>query len=228
MLDTAREIPTPEGIELTLRLAGPVARALAWGIDLLLRLAAFIVLSIPLGMLGAVGVGIFLILWFGLEWLAPTLFEVYFDGATPGKRALGLMVLHSDGTPVGLPASLTRNLLRAVDFMPFLYGFGLLAMVLSRDFQRLGDIAAGTLVVYRETAFQHGAIPQAVPLPPPVPLTALEQRTVLDLAARSQTLTVERAEELASLAPRLTGGRGDAAALGRILSIANHLIGRRA
>jgi uncharacterized RDD family membrane protein YckC len=93
MLDTAREIPTPEGIELTLRLAGPVPRALAWGIDLLLRLAAFAVLSIPLGMLGAVGAGIFLILWFGLEWLAPTLFEVYFDGATPGKRALGLMVL---------------------------------------------------------------------------------------------------------------------------------------
>jgi hypothetical protein len=101
-------------------------------------------------------------------------------------------------------------------------------MLLSRDFQRLGDIAAGTLVVYRETVFQHGAIPQAVPLPPPVLLTALEQRTVLDLAARSQTLTVERAEELASLAPRLTGGREDAAALGRILSIANYLIGRRA
>jgi uncharacterized RDD family membrane protein YckC len=228
MLDTAREIPTPEGIELTLRLAGPVPRALAWGIDLLLRLAAFAVLSIPLGMLGAVGAGIFLILWFGLEWLAPTLFEVYFDGATPGKRALGLMVLHSDGTPVGLSASLTRNLLRAADFLPLLYGFGLLAMLLSRDFQRLGDIAAGTLVVYRETVFQHGAIPQAVPLPPPVLLTALEQRTVLDLAARSQTLTVERAEELASLAPRLTGGREDAAALGRILSIANYLIGRRA
>jgi len=45
MLDTAREIPTPEGIELTLRLAGPVARALAWGIDLLLRLAAFALLA---------------------------------------------------------------------------------------------------------------------------------------------------------------------------------------
>lgn len=228
MLDTAREIPTPEGIELTLHLAGPVARALAWGVDLLLRLAAFAVLSIPLGMLGAVGGGVFFILWFGLEWLWPTLFEVYFDGATPGKRALGLMVLHSDGTPVGLSASLTRNLLRAVDFMPFLYGFGLLAMVLSRDFQRLGDIAAGTLVVYRETAFQHGAIPQAVPLPPPVSLTALEQRTVLDLAARSPTLTVERAEELASLVPRLTEKREPAAALDRILSIANYLIGRRA
>ena len=227
MLDTAREIPTPEGIELNLRLAGPVARALAWAVDLLLRVAVFTVLGIPLAMLGNVGGGIYLILWFGLEWLYPTLFEVYFGGATPGKRALALMVLHSDGTPVGLPASLTRNLLRAVDFLPFLYGFGLLAMVLSRDFQRLGDIAAGTVVVYRELDLQHGAIPQAVPLQPTRPLSAAEQRTLLDLAARSQVLTPERAQELASLAPDLSGGRDDAAALGRVLSIANYLIGRR-
>jgi uncharacterized RDD family membrane protein YckC len=227
MLDTAREIPTPEGIELNLRLAGPVARALAWAVDLLVRVAVFGVLGIPLAMLGNVGGGIYLILWFGLEWLYPTLFEVYFGGATPGKRALALMVLHSDGTPVGLPASLTRNLLRAVDFLPFLYGFGLLAMVLSRDFQRLGDIAAGTVVAYRELDLQHGAIPQAVPLQPGKPLSAAEQRTLLDLAARSQVLTPERAQELASLAPRLTGGRDDGAALGRVMSIANYLIGRR-
>ena len=227
MLDTAREIPTPEGIELNLRLAGPVARALAWAVDLLLRVAVFGVLGIPLAMLGSVGGGIYLILWFGLEWLYPTVFEVYFGGATPGKRALALMVLHSDGTPVGLSASLTRNLLRAVDFLPFLYGFGLLAMVLSRDFQRLGDIAGGTVVVYRELDLQHGAIPQAAPLQPARPLSAAEQRTLLDLAARSQVLTPERAQELASLAPRLTGGRDDVAALGRVLSIANYLIGRR-
>jgi len=227
MLDTAREIPTPEGIELNLRLAGPVARALAWAVDLLLRVAVFGVLGIPLAMLGNVGGGIYLILWFALEWLYPTAFEVYFGGATPGKRALALMVLHSDGTPVGLPASLTRNLLRAVDFLPFLYGFGLLAMLLSRDFQRLGDTAAGTVVAYRELDLQHGAIPQAVPLQPPRPLSATEQRTLLDLAARSQVLTAERAQELAALAPRLTGGSGDAAALGRVLSIANYLIGRR-
>jgi len=228
MLDTAREIPTPEGIELTLRLAGPVARARAWTIDMLLRGVIFFAVSIPLSMMGAVGAGILLVLWFVLEWLYPTIFEVYFGGATLGKRALGLTVLHADGTPVGLPASLTRNLLRAVDFLPLFYGFGLAAMIMSRDFQRLGDIAAGTVVVYRETAFQHGAVPQAVPLLPPMSLTAIEQRTVLDLAARSQTLTSERAQELAALTPRVTGGREGSAALGRILSIANYLIGRRA
>jgi hypothetical protein len=101
-------------------------------------------------------------------------------------------------------------------------------MVMSRDFQRLGDIAGGTVVVYRETAFQHGAIPEAVPLQPAMPLSAAEQRTLLDLAARSQVLTPERAQELAALAPRLTGSSDDATALGRVLSIANYLIGRRA
>jgi uncharacterized RDD family membrane protein YckC len=228
MLDTARHVPTPEGIELNLRLAGPVPRALAWALDLLLRIAAFTVLSIPLALLGNIGVGIFLILWFALEWLYPTLFEAYFHGATPGKRALGLMVLHADGIPIELPAALVRNLLRAVDFLPVLYGFGLLSMLLNRDFQRLGDIAAGTVVVYRETAFQHGAIPAAVPIAPQLPLSALEQRTVLDLAARSPVLTAERAQELAALAPHWTDGAEGAAALGRILSIANYLIGRRA
>lgn len=227
MLDTARDIPTPEGIELNLRLAGPVVRAQAWVIDLLVRLVIYILLSTGLGMLGGVGVGIFMIMVFVLEWLYPTVFEVYINGATPGKRILGLVVLHADGTPIALAASLIRNLLRAVDFLPLLYGFGLLAMVSTRDFQRLGDIAAGTVVAYRDAAVQNAAIPSAVPLRPAVSLTSAEQRTLLDLAARSQVLTAERAEELASLAPRLSGGREGAQALGRILSVANYLIGRR-
>lgn len=227
MLDTAREVPTPEGIELSLRLAGPVSRSLAWLIDFLVRLVALAVLGTALGMLGKFGVGVALIVWFGLEWLYPTVFEVWFDGATPGKRSLGLTVLHDDGTPVRLPASLTRNLLRAIDFFPFLYGFGLVTMLLSRDFKRLGDIAAGTVVVYREPATQHAAVPRAAPVPPPAPLTLSEQRAILDLATRSGTLTDERAEELAALVPHLSSGRHAATAMEQLLGIANYLIGRR-
>jgi hypothetical protein len=171
--------------------------------------------------------GVFLIVWFALEWLYPMVFEVYFDGATPGKRYLGLVVLHSDGTPVQLRASLTRNLLRAVDFLPFLYGFGLLSMVSSRDFQRLGDLAAGTVVVYRETVFAYGAIPEAPPMPPLMPLTLAEQRVLIDLAARTPLLTAERAEELAALVPRWTGVHAGELGLRRLLSFANYLVGRR-
>jgi hypothetical protein len=181
-----------------------------------------------MGVLGKFGAGLMLITWFALEWLYPTAFEVWFAGATPGKRSLGLVVLHDDGTPIRLPASLTRNLLRAVDFMPVLYGFGLVSMLISRDFKRLGDIAAGTVVVYREAAAQHAAVPHAPPVPPPLTLPLAEQRTILDLATRSGSLTAERAEELAALVPHLTAGRRDAAALQRLIAIANYLIGRRA
>src|ERR1044071_8606044 len=99
MLDTEREVPTPEGIELNLRLAGPVVRSLAWATDLLLRTAAFMGLSIPLSALGGVGSGVLLILWFALEWFYPTICEVAFKGATPGKKFLGLVVLHGAATP---------------------------------------------------------------------------------------------------------------------------------
>jgi uncharacterized RDD family membrane protein YckC len=227
MLDTEREVPTPEGIELSLRLAGPVPRSLAWAADLLLRGAAFLALSVPLSQLGQVGAGTSLILWFALEWFYPTVFEVWFGGATPGKKFLKLIVLQSDGTPVRLSTSLIRNLLRGIDFMPVLYGFGLLSMIVNRDFQRLGDIAAGTVVAYKESGLKHGSIPDAVPVPPPKPLALREQRLVLDLAARSPLLTVERARELAVLIPGVTGTNDPEMALNRLLSIANYLIGRR-
>jgi uncharacterized RDD family membrane protein YckC len=227
MLDTARDVPTPEGIELSLRLAGPVPRAYAWVIDLLIRVALAFAAGMTAGWFGKFGLGLLLILWFALEWLYPVAFEVWWQGATPGKRLLGLVVLHDDGTPVRMPASLTRNLLRAVDFAPLLYGFGLFAMLLSRDFKRLGDLAAGTVVVYREPAVKHAAIPHVPPVRPAVTLSLAEQRTVLDLATRAASLTPERAQELASLAPRLTGGLQGQPALDRLLGIANHLIGRK-
>lgn len=227
MLDTARDVPTPEGIELSLRLAGPVSRSLAWLIDLVVRSVATGALGMILGLLGKFGMGLMLIAWFALEWLYPTLFEVWFGGATPGKRSLGLVVLHDDGTPVRLPASLTRNLLRAIDFLPLLYGFGLMTMLLSRDLKRLGDIAAGTVVVYREPAAQHAAVPPASPVAPPLPLALPDQRAVLDLATRSGSLTEERAEELAALVPHLTHGQRGKPALDELIGIANFLVGRR-
>lgn len=228
MLDTARAVPTPEGVELPLRLAGPVPRALAWLIDLVLRIIVFGALGIATGAFGKLGFAFMLLLWFALEWLYPIGFEVWFGGATPGKKSLGLTVLHDDGTPVQLPASLARNLMRTMDFFPALYGVGLLAMMLNADFKRLGDIAAGTVVVYREPATRHAAVPSAAPIAPPMPLTLPDQRTVLDFATRAASLNAERAQELALLVPQLTGTHDGPQALDRLLSIASFLIGRRA
>jgi uncharacterized RDD family membrane protein YckC len=168
MLDTARRIATPEGIELELRLAGPVPRAGAWALDFVLRLAILAVASMILGALGGFGTGLFLVLWFGLEWLFPAWCEVHLGGATPGKKALNLAVLHDDGTPVRWPAALTRNLLRALDFLPLFYGIGLVAMMMNRDCKRLGDLAAGTIVVYREPKPRGFQVPEAAPLAPAV------------------------------------------------------------
>lgn len=227
MLDTTARIGTPEGIELTLRVAGPVPRALAWVLDLLIRGVILIVIGFGAGALGGFGTAIMMLSMFLLEWLYPAWFEVNWGGSTPGKRAMGLMVLHDDGTPVRWSAALTRNLLRALDFLPFLYFLGYCAMVSNRDFKRLGDLAANTLVVYREEKPRTLKIPEVPPFAAPVPLSAAEQRTVLDFAERSARLTPERSAELAEIASSLTAGRTGEAATGRLVAIANHLVGRR-
>jgi uncharacterized RDD family membrane protein YckC len=227
MLDTARRIATPEGIELELRLAGPVPRAAAWALDLLLRVAILILAYMVLGALGGFGTGAFLLVWFFLEWLFPAWCEVNWAGATPGKKALGLAVLHDDGTPVGWPAALARNLLRAIDFLPLFYGIGFLTMVMNRDFKRLGDLAAGTIVVYREAKPRGFQVPEGAPLAPAVALTLPEQRAILDFAERAHGLTAERAEELAAIPRGLVGGASGPAASERLIRIANFLVGRK-
>lgn len=226
MLDTARRISTPEGIELTLRLAGPVPRALAWAIDLLLRAIVLAIIAFTATALRQFGTAILLLSAFLIEWLYPAWFEAT-SGSTPGKRAFGLIVLNDDGTPLRWSASLTRNLLRTVDFLPALYFAGFVTMVMNRDFKRLGDLAANTLVVYREEKLEALAIPDAEPQPPGFALSIAEQRAILDFATRSTGLTQERAEELAQIPRSLTGGAPSGEASARLIGIANHLMGRQ-
>ena len=227
-LDTLRRVATPEGIELTLRLAGPVPRALAWMIDLLLRLGALFVVAFALAVFGRIGEAVLLLVWFALEWLFPAWCEVRFAGATPGKKAFGLAVVHDDGRPVGWSAALTRNLLRAVDFLPVFYGFGLAAMLANRDSKRLGDLAAGTVVVYRDRPERRLSMPEATPIPPPVALSVDEQRVIIEYAERSSSLTEERAIELAAIAPSITRGASGKDAMAMLVAVANHLAGREA
>ena len=228
MLDTTRRVATTEGIELTLRLAGPVPRALAWSVDFLLRAAVVLLVMMVAGRFGRAGMGVVLIAAFFVEWILPAWFEAMWGGQTPGKRLFRLMVLNDDGTPVRWPGALTRNLLRAADFLPFLYGVGLIAMLFNRDFKRLGDLAAGTVVVYQTDKLEATrAIPQAPAQPPPLSLAPEEQRAVLELAERSSTFTRERFEELAELPTPLVGRAHGEAATTRILGIANYLAGSK-
>jgi uncharacterized RDD family membrane protein YckC len=227
MLDTTRRVATPEGIELTLHLAGPVPRAMAWAIDLAVRAAIVVAVMIGALQFGRAGWGVVLLTAFFVEWLLPAWFEAAWRGQTPGKRLMRLAVLNDDGTPVRWPGALTRNLLRAVDFLPFLYGTGLVSMLANRDFKRLGDLAAGTVVVYQpEKAASVQAIPPSPAVAPPVALNLEEQRAVLDLAERSTTFTQERFEELAELPTPLVGQLEGERAAQRLIGMANHIAGR--
>ncbi len=226
MLDTRRPIETPEGVELGLRVAGPVPRLLAWAIDFGLRMGGLLLLSIFPAVLGGFGLGIFLIAAFLGEWFYPVYFEVRGKGATPGKRWMGLVVLNRSGTPVDFAGSMIRNLVRFADLLPIAYGFGLVSMLLDRDFRRLGDLAAGTMVVHGDEGTAAFRVGKVLAVPPPCPLDRDEQRALIEFAERIPTWSDARAEELAGLLEPLTGATGKAG-LARIVGMANWLLGRR-
>src|SRR5262249_15252496 len=92
------------------------------------------------------GVGLLLLLVFAAQWLYFVVWEAL-RGTTPGKMALGLRVLTTEGRPIGVTEAALRNLLRAADALPIGYLVGVASMTLSPRFQRLGDLVAGTIVV---------------------------------------------------------------------------------
>lgn len=224
MLDTRTALETPEGVDLALTAAGPIPRGLAWGLDFLIRLGVYVGLILVLSRLAAFGIGLAMLAAFVLEWFYPVLFETLNDGATPGKHALGLKVVHDDGSPVSWNASLLRNLLRAADFLPAFYALGSLFCAFRPDFKRLGDIAAGTLVVYADKAAAAAPWPAGEAEPPARALQLPEQQAVLAFAERCATLSPERQAELAGiLVPELLSA--GAPAVPQLLAQARWLAG---
>lgn len=199
LLDNTHRVETPEGIDLLLHPAGLVPRALAFALDLLIRGAIVAILGFGFSLLGKFGLGVGALLLFLVQWWYMVLFEVLNEGRTPGKQWLGLKVVHDDGTPVGWASALTRNLLRFVDMLPFGYFLGALSCLWHPSFKRLGDLAAGTLVVYRERAPARPTLPSADATVSPIPLTLAEQHALIAFAERHATLSAERRLELASI-----------------------------
>ena len=210
-VDTLHHVETPEGVELALRCAGPVPRALALGVDLVIRGFAVAILAAALQWFGSASMGLILLVLFVAEWLYPVLFEVLWHGRTPGKRAFGLTVVRDDGLPVDWGSSFLRNLLRTADFLPGMFGAALVSMMATKSFKRLGDLAAGTIVIYTASELApawrvergKGMQPHA----PVVPLTLDEQRAVIAFAARAPALGPSRADELALVAAQTLDGR---------------------
>jgi uncharacterized RDD family membrane protein YckC len=195
-------------------------------VDTVLQAGLALGLQIAFGALAGVGTGLYLIGLFALIWFYPVFFEVRAHGQTPGKRLLGLRVLQENGTPVGWSASVLRNFLLVADFLPLLYLAGLVSMISDPSFRRLGDLAAGTLVVYADAPrAQLTPIPDVTPLAPPFPLTIEEQAAVVAFAERAASLSAERAAEIAAI-PRSLAGDDDPRA--RLIAQAAYLVGRTA
>jgi uncharacterized RDD family membrane protein YckC len=202
-IDTRYTVNTPEGVSLELSPAGPSIRFWAWFLDILIRTAInALIFGVLGGFLGKTGLGISLILAFLLEWFYPVFFEIRRKGQTPGKNAMNIYVAHEDGTPISLPASIIRNLIRFVDFLPFAYGFGLMSMLLNQRFKRLGDLVAGTVVLHKNSTRKesHSDQENIAAIRPPLAFSLKEQQNIINFSQRRKNLSEARADELALLA----------------------------
>jgi len=144
-------ISTPEGVDVELTLAGIGSRFIAAILDLIVQgsviLAAAIVFGVSGGSGSSIGVALFTIVFFLVFFAYDVLFEVRSRGRTLGKRWTGLRVVRTGGRPVTLIPSCVRNVMRLVDILPALYALGMLSIFVTARNQRLGDLAAGTMIV---------------------------------------------------------------------------------
>jgi uncharacterized RDD family membrane protein YckC len=159
-------IDTPEQIRLEFALAGVGSRFLALAFDTVLQAGAIVVLvgiglivrrltagSIVPGVVAPGGLGTWVIAALvagGFIVYAGyfAIFEAVWTGQTPGKRLVGLRVIDVSGRPISVYAAILRNAVRVVDQVPGIYGFAILSVLVTRRQQRLGDLAAGTVVVH--------------------------------------------------------------------------------
>lgn len=242
-IDTLQAIELAEGVEVRLRIAGPLQRGMALGIDWVIQVVGFSILSVLLMLAGmgigfTVATGLGLLAWFLTWWWYPVLFEASKWGATPGKKMLGLRVVQTSGAPITFSQALVRNFLRVADAMPMIplaggipmptMGFGLATCLATKRFQRLGDLAAGTVVIYDKI------LPEpSVPAPPPMesarPAVALrpeEVRAVVAFRERAGLWSEGRRAEIADHARELSGSTGPAG-VSRMMAIAHWLQEKR-
>lgn len=173
------DIQTPENVAFGYQVAGIGSRFLAALVDttitLLLQIAVFVVFILIRNALDLSNTdmeawvyAIMGLIGFLFYWGYYLFFELLWNGQSPGKRWAGLRVLRSDGTPITITESLIRNLVRLVDFLPLGYGVGILTMFIDSRSRRLGDLAAGTLVVHDQApiSIQSLSVHRAVHLSP--------------------------------------------------------------
>ncbi len=199
-MDTITLVETPEGIDLQAEVVGLVPRALAYSIDFLIRFGIMLLIGFVAMFIGKAGWGLYLIAYFVLEWWYAVLFEVFRGGQTPGKKSFNIKVVNDDFTPVSFSASLIRNLLRTADFFPFFYVLGAISISTTHRFQRLGDLAAGTLVVYCEKeSHDSRGLHDVRPVAPHHPLGEDQQVAFINFALNRGDISQARQHEIAEI-----------------------------
>jgi uncharacterized RDD family membrane protein YckC len=162
--DERLKIDTPEQIALELPVAGIGSRFLAVAVDTLLQVALYIVpfigalafsrtfaAGLP-AFFATIGPAVSILAAFCAYWGYFAVFETFWGGQTPGKRLAHIRVVKESGRPINGYEAVARNVLRAIDFLPALYGVGLVVMMLNRNSRRIGDYVAGTYVVHDRAA----------------------------------------------------------------------------
>jgi uncharacterized RDD family membrane protein YckC len=206
-------IATPEGVELELTLAGLGSRFIAAIIDHLIKLAAILALAAVFLGFGEVGYAVFIpvaaLTWFAYD----ILFEVLSQGRTPGKRWNGLRVVRGGGAPVDVRASAIRNLLRLVDEWLLWFIPGIVSILASKRNQRLGDMAADTVVVRDRAAPVAGVGHPGIAAPAGAPdwdvsgVTLEEVAAVREFLQRRSSLPPDARERVAQQLSTALGER---------------------
>ncbi len=215
--ESAIVLPTPEGVDVEHPLGGLGSRSAAQLVDLVIESVLVIGLTlIAYAVFGDNAAGVTLaIMLLAVLFLYDVLFEVYGGGATPGKRWVGLRVIENTGHPVGWRSSSIRNAIRLLEGPATLYFVALTAIVLTPRSTRLGDLAAGTVVIRDKIA---DPVAASMPVSTPAGVGAIDStaiddeqlQAVLDFLARRDSLKPEVRSRVASalagaLAPHVVG-----------------------
>jgi uncharacterized RDD family membrane protein YckC len=213
-------IETPEQTSLEFPLAGIGSRFLAVALDTLLQIAAYVVLFLiktlvaSIGILGVLGkqwgLAILAFIVFLVQFGYFSTFEVLWNGQTPGKRWTHLRVIQDSGRPITPYDAILRNLLRIVDSLPSLYAIGIVTMLISKENKRVGDYAAGTVVIHEKplegvsSIWSVAAPAQAAPTVPSAQLNMDELQLVETFFERRLSLDPEVRRSMArQIAQRL-------------------------
>ena len=205
-VDTAHRIPTPEATDAQLHPASFLLRSRAWLTDLALRLLALAACMVFLSKLSDLGApdalltGLFFLIMFAYLFLYFALFEYFWNGQTPGKRAFGIRVASINGARVTFGQALMRNIFRLIDQLPFAYGVGVACSLLNARFRRLGDLYALTEVVLdksRAPFVWRLASWRVPPQDPGIELGADERDAILKFARRLGAIDPKRKGQMA-------------------------------